>query len=389
MADKHNPRNLHRIRTRLATVHGADWELLQACLGLAYTVQQQSAKLAAKSDSLAEGLHPALERIAACAQNLTEATGAAIALGGPDAMVCVARSGQAAPPVGARFDASSGLSGECIRTGEYAICVNAAADPRVNYQACRSLNVASMLYFPFRSAQGRMIGMLGVFASKPLHFSQRDIASLRFTEGLVQEAIGRSTDGPDPATLGVLLKQADFATPHEVVEGAVAPGLPVAAVKAVAVSAPAAKVDTPTAQRQGQPVIPPLPPPKAAIAAATLTASLPPMAQIKIEPKPQPIFVGRVVDESVAEEGELPLEQEPPQARSRIPGILAVLVALLIAFGAWKYSHVFRSAENTAKPSAQPTAQKPVEPAPQPAPPVTSEAPPADRALTSAVSLRS
>ncbi|HVZ17045.1 MAG TPA: GAF domain-containing protein, partial [Terriglobales bacterium] len=236
MAEKPNPRNLHRIRTRHAAVRGIEWELLQVVLGLAYTVQEQTSKTTTKpaqSDSLAEGLHPALQRIAACAQNLTEATGAAIALGGPNAMVCVARSGQSAPPIGARFDASSGLSGECIRTGEYAICVNAAADPRVNYQACRTLNVASMLYFPLHSAQGKIIGILGVFASRPLHFSQRDITSLRFTEGLVQEAIGRSANDPDPATLRVLLRRADFDINDEPAEVIQAPKLeqPVIAAK--------------------------------------------------------------------------------------------------------------------------------------------------------------
>ena len=399
MAEKHNPRSLHRIRTRLAAVHGVEWELLQVVLGLAYTVQQQSTKSTRDkpSDSIAEGLHPALQRIAACAQTLTEASGAAIALGSVNAMVCVARSGQAAPPVGARFDATSGLSGECIRTGEYAICVNAAADPRVNYQACRALNIASMLYFPFRSAQGKIIGMLGVFAAKPLHFSQRDIAALRFTEGLVQEAIGRSANDPDPATLAVLLRQADFDSSDEPTDQKPNGGpVPISANATNVAPLPAVKVEPPPAKPQPRQAIPELPPPNSAAATAVLSATLPPVTPAKIIPKVAPVFVGRVVDESVADldaDVSPDDDQQPLQHRSHIPELLALLVMVLVAFAAWNYKHLFRSTEAAPKPVTATTAERVPEtstlPVPEAPAPSVSDSVPTDRALTSAVSLRS
>lgn len=353
-----------------------EWELFQTFLGFAFTVQQESLKTKllkpALSDSLAEGLHPALERIAACARNLTAATGAAIALGGADAMVCVARSGAAAPPIGAPFDASAGLSGECIRTGESAICVNAAADPRVNYQACRALNVASMLYLPLRSAQGNMIGMLGVFSSQPLHFSQRDISCLQFTEGLVQQALGRTAADPDPATLAVLLQQANASLPTQPAETVAEENMDASVTPAelssmiwAAATAPA-KTVAPEVVRQ--PVVAP-------------------------RPKPEAIFVGRVVDDSVRDsETDISLAAErtdESERRSHIPAMLAVLVALVIAFAGLNYNHFFPGQSEVKSPALK------VRTAPQAAAAVaepalaTNHSDAAEQALTPAVSLRS
>lgn len=393
MAEIYNAKKgTHRIRTRLAEAHGVEWELLQTFLGFAFTVQQEKLKgrlvVPLPSDSLAEGLHPALERIASCARNLTEATGAAIALGGPDAMVCVARSGNSAPPLGARFDASSGLSGECIRTGESAICVNAAADPRVNYQACRALNIASMLYFPLRSPQGKMIGMLGVFSSRPLQFSRRDISCLRFTEGLVQEAIGRSIAGPDPATLAVLLRQADFASdgPEKLEEPAanIAPE-------------PQANVSlTPSKSEPAPSIEPPKPLLNVPQFAPTPRIALPPLERVTPVPRlePQPIFVGRIEDEAVQDVADIsldPLLDEEIEHRSRIPAVLALLAALIIAVAAWHYNFLGTSGpegpqQRTAKTEPTPAPPPVLAPAPSEA---TSNSGPPERALTSAVSLRS
>jgi N-acetylmuramoyl-L-alanine amidase len=433
----YNPRKkIHRIHTRLATAHGVEWELLQTCLGFAFTVQesQSSQPQERRSDFVAEGLHPALERIANGARNLTGATGAALALGNSDAMLCVARSGNSAPPIGAHFNATSGLSGESVRTGEPAICVNAAADPRVNYQACRALNIVSMLYFPLRSSQGKMIGMLGVFSSRPRHFSQRDFACLRFTEGLVQEAIGRSAGEPDPATLAVLLRQADFPAadiPSADIPSVDIPSVDISSVDISSVEIlsikEAAEVPlkpetpgaalTPAMPRLTSPAFRALPRPAsaapsdtslptsprmparamevAAPAKLTAAASEKPKAQFEVAPRPAPIFVGRVVDEAVQDsEPDMGFEQltEELPRPSRIPIILALLVAVLVTVAALNYDRFFGRVPAEAKPlapKAEIVVPSAVEPASQPAaePEVAASGP--ERALTSSVRLRS
>jgi hypothetical protein len=56
-----------------------------------------------------------LGAIAAAAHSLTGATGAAVAMPRDGAVVCVGRSGETAPELGARLNVDSGISGECLR----------------------------------------------------------------------------------------------------------------------------------------------------------------------------------------------------------------------------------------------------------------------------------
>ena len=61
--------------------------------------------------------------IAERAQTLTGASGAAIALRKGDEMVCRARAGRTAPDLGVRLQSDSGISADCVRTGEGRNCV--------------------------------------------------------------------------------------------------------------------------------------------------------------------------------------------------------------------------------------------------------------------------
>ena len=148
VTEKYNPnKDFFRFRMRSTSSASQDWEVLQAVVGFAFTIQQEYLRLRRDTSamlntlaqqqmaSVQQGYPAALQRIVASAHNLTEASGAAIALGNEQGMVCVARSGASSPPLGSRLDARSGLSGECMRTLEPVICMNAAADPRVDYNA--------------------------------------------------------------------------------------------------------------------------------------------------------------------------------------------------------------------------------------------------------------
>ena len=80
-------------------------------------------------------LEAALQLIAQRTQYITNATGAAIALKEGVDLVCRAATGSTAPDRGARLEIRTGLTAECIRSGELLRCDNAENDPRVDLES--------------------------------------------------------------------------------------------------------------------------------------------------------------------------------------------------------------------------------------------------------------
>src|SRR5215469_2774129 len=62
----------------------------------------------------------------------TDAAGSALALWSQGVVICRARSGETAPPLGAKLNVDSGISGECMRTGHPERCNDALTDSRVD-----------------------------------------------------------------------------------------------------------------------------------------------------------------------------------------------------------------------------------------------------------------
>lgn len=129
-------------------------------------------------------LDSVLERIAIAAQSFTGASGAAIALRQGEDVVCRARSGESAPPLGTQLDANSGISGECLRTGEPILVEDTEADPRVDAEVCRSLELRSMALVAL-SRDGVAEGVLEVFATEPETFDHQHVAALQQLARLV------------------------------------------------------------------------------------------------------------------------------------------------------------------------------------------------------------
>jgi len=125
----------------------------------------------------------ALSLIVQRARGLTRADGAAIVLGDPRWMTCRASTG-AAPRVGADLQPESGLSGECVRTGVTVRCEDTELDPRVDREACRSINVRSAVIVPL-FARGNVTGLLEVFYAAPRAFGGRDVLTLRRMADLI------------------------------------------------------------------------------------------------------------------------------------------------------------------------------------------------------------
>jgi len=135
-------------------------------------------------------LEPGISIIAEKAQALTGATGAAIALRRGNEIVCRARTGRTAPDVGVRLQTDSGLSAECVRTGEVLLCNDAESNPQVDWTTCRRMGVRSILVAPLRHFR-RTLGVFEVLSSTPHAFDNNDVATMQFLSGMMVATISR------------------------------------------------------------------------------------------------------------------------------------------------------------------------------------------------------
>jgi putative methionine-R-sulfoxide reductase with GAF domain len=133
---------------------------------------------------------PAISVIAERAQTLTGASGAAIALRKGDEMVCRARAGRTAPDLGVRLQSDSGISADCVRTGEVVLCHDAEKNPQVDLAACHRLGVRSILAAPLRHFR-RTLGVFEVFSAAPYAFAARDVATMQLLSSVMVAAISR------------------------------------------------------------------------------------------------------------------------------------------------------------------------------------------------------
>lgn len=157
-----------------------------ARVGSSQTIALNSAPLEMASGQL----EPAINAIAERAQALTGATGSAIALRTGDEMVCRARTGRTAPDVGVRLQTDTGVSAECVRTGEVVLCNDAERNSRVDLGSCRRLGVRSILAAPLRHFR-RTLGVFEVLSSASYAFDQRDVATMQMLSSMMVAAMSR------------------------------------------------------------------------------------------------------------------------------------------------------------------------------------------------------
>jgi TonB family protein len=119
-----------------------------------------------------------LSEVTHAARYFTDANGAALALWSQGVVICRARSGETAPPLGTKLDVDSGISGECLRTGHAQRCQDTETDPRIDPELCREMSIRSIAVVPLPGAQG-VIGILEVFSEKANAFSDAHITLLK------------------------------------------------------------------------------------------------------------------------------------------------------------------------------------------------------------------
>ena len=140
-------------------------------------------------------LAPAIDIITDRAQVMTRATGAAIALNRGREIVCRTRAGRTAPDLGVRLQTETGISGQCLRTGEILLCHDTESNPHVDPSVSRRLGARSILVSPIRYFQ-RTLGIFEVLSASPYAFDQRDVATLQLLSGMMVAAISRVVDRP-------------------------------------------------------------------------------------------------------------------------------------------------------------------------------------------------
>lgn len=142
------------------------------------------------SETIDAGQHrldPILEAISDAAFHLTGASGAAVAMWKNGVMVCRARSGESAPPLGASVSADSGISGECLRTGNILRCDDTQSDPRVDAEVCGSLGLRSIAAVPIVGWHGTN-GIIEIFSTVPHAFSEEHLEWLKQLARLAEKA---------------------------------------------------------------------------------------------------------------------------------------------------------------------------------------------------------
>jgi GAF domain-containing protein len=136
------------------------------------------------------GLEPAIGVITERAQVLTGASGAAIALRRGDEVICRARAGRTAPDLGVRLQTDSGISAECLRSGEVVLCNDAHSNPRADRASCERLGVRSILAAPLRQFHGTL-GIFEVLSPSPNAFDAQDVSTMQLLSSMMVTAITR------------------------------------------------------------------------------------------------------------------------------------------------------------------------------------------------------
>lgn len=139
------------------------------------------------------GIDEVMALVAARVQTLTKASGAIVELAVGDTRVYQAGSGVATDQRGAWIAAVSNLAEVCVRTGAVVRSEEMRTDPRVNLEVCRLLGIQSMIAAPL-AYEGRVVGVLQVFATTPWRFDERDVCTVQLMAGLAGAAVGHAAE---------------------------------------------------------------------------------------------------------------------------------------------------------------------------------------------------
>ena len=149
-----------------------------------------------EAEHSAADLDAALQVLVQKAQYTSNATGAALALRQGADMVCRAASGNSAPDRGARLQIKTGLTAECLRTGELLRCDNVMSDSRVDMESCKRLGIESIIIAPIRQGQ-KIVGVLELFSAHAYCFQERDVESVKALSQEIGNRLAQAVEAPE------------------------------------------------------------------------------------------------------------------------------------------------------------------------------------------------
>jgi signal transduction histidine kinase/CHASE3 domain sensor protein/ActR/RegA family two-component response regulator len=149
-----------------------------------------------------------MEAIVGYSRELTDAEGAIIEILDGDELVYHRADGAAAQFLGMRIKRDGSFSGLSLAEKRTIICKDSETDPRVNREACRKVNLRSMVVVPLLYGN-RTIGILKNFSSKPDHFDEKNCAALQLITGVLSSALGQASEFEEKSRL---VEQAESAT---------------------------------------------------------------------------------------------------------------------------------------------------------------------------------
>jgi len=151
-------------------------------------LRSRRAALAKSGSGAAHIRSEVLQFIAERALAISGASGIAIALAEAGEIVCRGTAGETAPPLGLRLSLQSGLTAICYTTGTIVRCDDSETDTRVDLEACRELDIRSVVAVPLRTPLG-VGGLIEAFEKQPYAFTDGDVRELNLLAELTVEAI--------------------------------------------------------------------------------------------------------------------------------------------------------------------------------------------------------
>lgn len=127
-------------------------------------------------------VHSAMKLVVERGYCLSRSGGIAIAANRRGRMVCEARQGELAPPLGAEI--RGGISALSLRSRRTLRCDVAADDQRVDAASCRAVGINSIVAAPIANLD-RVFGLMTVVSPQPYAFNDRDVAIVQWLAGMM------------------------------------------------------------------------------------------------------------------------------------------------------------------------------------------------------------
>lgn len=149
-------------------------------------MQNKIATAPLNSDSL-------MSLVTGLSMDLTQADGSLIEIHEGDYLVYRHAAGAAANFLGMKVSRKNSFSGLCLELGETLVCHDSELDERVDREACRRVNLRSMIVSPLQY-QGRTIGVLKNYSAHANCFDEATASSIAVITALLSSALGQARE---------------------------------------------------------------------------------------------------------------------------------------------------------------------------------------------------